>query len=210
MAAGVDGMEHLGPSGFRTDEIVYDDMIQLFRHGGVWIVPTAVAYSSVGLVLDDEALFDEPETAAFTTPFLKWWAFRQPPTVRPGYDRFTRFTHLSARKLFDGGVTISAGTDAPVLPWALHRELEELVSAGIPPAAVLTAATKTAAEILGASEEIGTIEEGKWADMVLLNSDPTEEIRNTRDIWMVVKGGVEVDREGLRSWVARSAVPVER
>ena len=36
MAAGVDGMEHLGPSGFRTDEIVYDDMIQLFRHGGVW------------------------------------------------------------------------------------------------------------------------------------------------------------------------------
>ncbi len=197
IAAGIDGMEHLGPSGFRTDEIVYDDIVQLFRHANMWIVPTTISYSSVVTVMDDSTTLDHPETAPFVTPFLRWWARRLGPQRRGSYERFARFTRISTKRLHDGGVTIAAGSDAPVLPWALHGELEELVAAGLSPLEAITAATQTAARVLGASDEIGTIEEGKWADLVILNADPLENIRNTRDIWMVIKGGVVVDREAL-------------
>jgi Tol biopolymer transport system component len=202
VAAGIDGMEHLGPSGFRTNEIVYDDMVQLFRSGNIWIVPTVVAYSSVVKTLDDPTILDEPETDRLLTPFLRWWALRFPPTIRDRYDRFAHFTRLSLREFYQGGVAIGAGSDNPTLPWALHAELEELVTAGLSPRAAITAATGTAAEILGASDELGTIEEGKWADLVILNTDPLEDIRNTRDIWMVIKGGEVVDRAALAAQVS--------
>ena len=218
IASGIDGMEHLGPSGFRTNEIVYDDVVQLFRDANVWIVPTTVFYSSVVSMIDDSTMLDHPETAPFVTPFLRWWAQRFPGSQRRGpFERYARFTRISTKRLHEGGVAIAAGSDTPVLPWALHGELEELVAAGLSPLEAITAATRTAAEVLGASDEIGTIEEGKWADLVILNADPLENIRNTRDIWMVIKGGVEVDREALLGWVARSAsvvgagaLPLER
>ena len=205
VAAGIDGMEHLGPSGFRTDEIVYDDFIQLFRHANMWIVPTVVGYSAAAWASQDSTLLDDPETASLVTPFLKWWAFRLPSSYGKGYERFAELTRVSAHKFHQGGVMIGAGSDTPVIPWALHGEMEELVTAGFTPLEAITSATKIAADVLGASDEIGTIEEGKWADLVLLNTDPLDDIRNTRDIWMVIKGGVEVDRSALRSWVARSS-----
>ena len=203
IAAGIDGMEHLGPSGLRTDEIVYDDVVQLFRQANLWVVPTTIGYSSVATVTDDPSALDDPETAPFVTPFLRWWAQRAPLRSRAAYERFARFTRISTKKLHQGGVTIAAGTDTPVLPWALHGELEELVAAGLSPLEAITAATQTAARVLGASEEIGTIEVGKLADLVILNADPLEDIRNTRKIWMVIQGGVEVDREALLGMVGR-------
>lgn len=54
---------------------------------------------------------------------------------------------------------------------ALHVELEELVAVGLAPLEAITAATRTTARVLGASDEIGTIEEGKWADLVILNAE---------------------------------------
>ena len=143
--------------------------------------------------------------APFVTPFLRWWAQRLPLRSREAYERYARFTRISTKKLHQGGVTIAAGSDTPVLPWALHGELEELVAAGLSPLEAITSATQTAARVLGASEEIGTIEVGKLADLVILNADPLEDIRNTRNIWMVIKGGVEVDREALLGMVGRSS-----
>jgi imidazolonepropionase-like amidohydrolase len=77
--------------------------------------------------------------------------------------------------------------------------LEELVSAGLSPLEALSAATGSAARALGA-EEIGAIEVGRLADLVLLDADPLEDIRNTRKIWKVIQGGRVVDREGLLEW----------
>jgi Tol biopolymer transport system component len=198
VAAGVSGMEHLGPSGVRTDQIVYDDVTRLFHEAGMWVVPTVAAYASVVDLIDQPGLLDGPDVIA--TPFLRWWAERLSPGAKASYTRFAEVSRRSAGKLHEAGVPLGAGADAPGLPWAVQAELEELVSAGLTPLEALSTATGTAAEILGASEEIGTLQEGRWADLVILDGDPLEDIRNTRDIWMVIKGGVPVDRDALRTW----------
>jgi imidazolonepropionase-like amidohydrolase len=71
----------------------------------------------------------------------------------------------------------------------LHEELELLVAAGIPPLEVLTIATRNGAETLGLLDEIGTVEAGKRADLLVLSADPTADIRNTRSIEAVIQGG---------------------
>ena len=78
-----------------------------------------------------------------------------------------------------GGDLLLVGTDDPTsgrqLPgFAYHRELEAMVYAGIPPPAVLAAATINAAHALQLSDQLGSIEVGKWADLVIVNGNPTQ------------------------------------
>jgi imidazolonepropionase-like amidohydrolase len=99
------------------------------------------------------------------------------------------------------GLRLLAGTDSPapnVFPgFALHDELALLVEAGLTRLEALRAATTSAAEFLGTSKDSGTIAAGKYADLVLLDANPLEEIRNTRRIRAVVVRGVLLDREAL-------------
>lgn len=60
--------------------------------------------------------------------------------------------------------------------------------------------------MFGAEAEIGTIEEGKWADLVILDADPLQDIQNTKKIWMVLKNGEIVNRDALRHWIERETV----
>jgi imidazolonepropionase-like amidohydrolase len=107
----------------------------------------------------------------------------------PVLQRFVR----SYRQL---GGRIVAGTDTPqqfVVPGSsLHRELELYVAAGLTPAAALKSATADAADLLGISDRAGTVDVGKDADVVLLDGDPLADIRATRRIVAVVRGGVVV------------------
>jgi imidazolonepropionase-like amidohydrolase len=91
------------------------------------------------------------------------------------------------------GIPIAAGTDRQHLvdgyP-ALFAELEVLVrDVGLTPLEALTAATRTGARVLGMEDQLGTIAAGRVADLVVLRSDPSREIRNARDVAYVVKGG---------------------
>ena len=100
------------------------------------------------------------------------------------------------------GVKIIAGTDGPgigsLLPgFGLHRELELLVASGLSPLQALRAATLTAAEALGKEDRLGTIEPGKFADMVVLNADPLQEIQNLSKIHLVVQGGKTYSPDAL-------------
>ncbi len=81
---------------------------------------------------------------------------------------------------------------------SLHWELEHLVEAGIEPLEVLRIATQEAAEAVGASDQLGTLEVGKLADVMLLDANPLEDIKNTQTIWRVIKGGWLFDPEKLR------------
>jgi imidazolonepropionase-like amidohydrolase len=99
------------------------------------------------------------------------------------------------------GVRILAGTDSAApydIPgFALHQELELLVQAGLSPLQALQAATRNPAEFLGKSKTQGTIETGKTADLLLLDGDPLEDIRNTRKIRALVLRGRLIDRAAL-------------
>ena len=93
---------------------------------------------------------------------------------------------------------IGAGTVTQI-PDGTHYELEELVAVGLFPLEAIRAATSVAARIMGASAEVGQITPGYWADLVLLDADPTTDIRNTRRILRVIQSGRVVDRLALLS-----------
>lgn len=101
------------------------------------------------------------------------------------------------RKIHEAGGVLALGTDQ-TNGAAVHREMELLVAAGIAPSDVIRIATFNAARFLGKEDQLGTIEEGKLADMVLLNTDPSEDINNAKDIHMVIKNGSVVDRDKLQ------------
>jgi imidazolonepropionase-like amidohydrolase len=95
--------------------------------------------------------------------------------------------------LYDHGVTIMSGTDIPnfgLIPGiSLHHELELLVKAGINPLNVIKIATSNGAEALGILDDVGTIEAGKQADMIILNANPITNIRNIGAIEGVIEDG---------------------
>ena len=98
------------------------------------------------------------------------------------------------------GVKLHAGTDAPnpncFFGSSLHWELERFVESGLTPLEVLRIASLDAAIALG-REDLGSLEAGKAADLVLLDRDPLADIRNTRSIWRVVRGGWVFDPDRL-------------
>ncbi len=114
------------------------------------------------------------------------------------------------RKLNAAGVRIGVGTDGggqtgdQFVGWTMHTEMENMVAAGMTPAQVLVAATKTSAEILGL-RDLGLVAKGKSADFAVLDANPLDEITNTRRIASVYLRGQPVDRARLRAqWTASS------
>lgn len=111
------------------------------------------------------------------------------------------------RAMKRAGVGILAGTDAlpfpPVFPgFSLHDELEKLVEAGLSPAEALQSATVNPAKFFGKEKELGTIEKGKLANLVLLDANPLENISNTKKINAVVLNGRLFDRNALDKMLA--------
>jgi imidazolonepropionase-like amidohydrolase len=122
------------------------------------------------------------------------------------WDRLARgLTRLAA-----AGVKIGIGTDGggqtgdQFVGWTLHTEMENMVAAGLTPAQVLVAATRTSAELLGL-RDLGTMAAGKSADFVVLGANPLDDITNTRTIDAVYLRGRPIDRTQLDRYAARNA-----
>ena len=102
------------------------------------------------------------------------------------------------KALYDAGVTIIPGTDN-LAGYMLHHELELYVRAGIPAGEVLRMATLTPALVMGVNKDRGVIAAGKLADMVLIDGDPTQDIRNINKIDTVIKGGKVYDPAAIEN-----------
>lgn len=123
-------------------------------------------------------------------------------------------SRLTDEKLFEvvgimhrAGVQFIVGTDvggAFLVPgFSIHDELSELVKAGFTPMEALRAATRDAARFLGREKESGTIQKGKLADLVLLDANPLQSIRNTQKIRAVILNGRLLDRKALDAELAQ-------
>ena len=119
-------------------------------------------------------------------------ALEVPPDKQTAYhEAFPAMLRL-LKAIHDAGVTIIPGTDA-LAGYTLHHELELYTRAGIPPAEVLRMATWTPALVMGVNKDRGVIAPGKLADMILVDGDPTKNIRDINNITTVIKGGKVYD-----------------
>ena len=120
-------------------------------------------------------------------------------TIRDG---FTSFQQPFTKALHDKGEKLMAGTDAFIptnLPgFSLHDELQELVAVGLTPFEALRSATTYPMEFLGELSEAGTVEVGKQVDLVLLDANPLEDIKNTRAIAGVFCKGHWLDQSDIK------------
>ena len=160
-----------------------------------WVSPTLVTTRKILTLFDDhEKAMSKPEMRYAQHPmqqaFMSFFLgnYLQIPEehrqgIRNGFEQFGRpFTKV----LQDKGVKMMTGTDTGlpglVAGFALHEELEELVSAGLTPYQALRASTTNPFEFLGELDDAGTVEVGKRANLVLLEANPLENISNTQQI----------------------------
>ena len=105
------------------------------------------------------------------------------------------------------GVKLLAGTDTaygyPVGGFALHDELALFVQAGLSPMEALQTATLNPAKFLGLTDSLGTIEKGKFADLVLLDANPLDDINHTKDIAGVITNGRYLPKETLQGILSK-------
>lgn len=181
-----------------------EQIFAAMREAGTWYVPTHLtrwvdAYADTAAVREDPLL-------RYLHPLLKrQWLEDIDETIASDPSSSARQTYrdfyLKGLELTEAahraGVKILVGSDYIVAGADVHRELEQLVMAGLTPAAALRAATVAPAEYFGLENSYGSVLPGQVADLVLLNADPLHDIRNTRDIDAVIFNGNHYARADL-------------
>jgi hypothetical protein len=217
VADGVDGLEHIwsvfnfiippevaGQGGHRgrldlATPLCESLIAELAKHR-TFVDPTLVVFRNMILLSDVPEVRDHSDNALAPRRLRDFWpAYLKRsncPQGGPLEDRrreFAKFQELTG-KLYRAGILLQVGTDAPepnVTPgFSVHQELELLVESGLPPAAALKAATLHNARALRQENNLGTIAPGKLADIVLLAANPLDDIRHTRRIELIVRGGL--------------------
>jgi len=176
----------------------------------VWFDPTLVVYRAL-LLHNEPETWERPEHRYVPKVVRE---FEELPPFDPkapaveieaGRERW-RAAKTSFAALVTAGAKFVAGTDSPVFPlvpgFSLHEELGLLREIGLTPLGALQAATRNAAEAAGLLDELGTIEVGKGADLVLLGADPLADPANTRSIEAVIARGRLLDRATLDRMLA--------
>ena len=199
LRAGVDYIAHSV-----RDQEVDAEFIALMKKRHVSYSPTLTRELAVFTYSEAPAFFSDPfflkeadpaeieqmrdpkrQEAMRSDPSAQWYKEHMPIAMR------------NLKKLSDAGINIAMGTDSGGGPGRFqgyfeHLELEYETKAGLTPMQALVSATSGAAQAINISEEVGTLEKGKWADFVVLTANPLDDIRNTRAIESVWIGGVRV------------------
>jgi imidazolonepropionase-like amidohydrolase len=218
---GIDRIEHfLGGDAMPADRSAYtsleylepntpafDSIVTLYLRHRVSFDATLSAYGYYGERDPQVFSYFEEESEYFTPYMQSLLAEREPRPVNQQFERIYWVKRRTIKALYEvgGGELITLGTDHPswgeyISGFSVHRELLCLALAGIPTSDVLKIATINGARALNVSDQLGTIEAGKLADLFVVRGDPLEDIRHVRNVRLVVKGGVVYDAaELLRS-----------
>lgn len=176
--AGVDSIEH----GTYLD----DETIALFKAHGTYLVSTILAGKTVA---------EMAKTPGALHPSVREKAARIGPLIQDSF-----------RRAYAGGVRIAFGTDSGVSTHGENgREFGYMVQAGMPPLEAILSATRDAADLLGAADRVGSVQKGRFADIIAVAGNPLTDIEEMTRVTFVMKGGaVYKDRTAGRSATAAS------
>jgi imidazolonepropionase-like amidohydrolase len=175
-AQGADGIKNAVRAGIRSiDHGIFldDEGIELMKRHGTWFVPTLVA---------PQGVLDAVDAGA-----------QLPPAVVDKARSVIEIHRSAFRHAVEAGVRIAMGTDSGVTPHGRNlRELGLMVNGGMTPSAALEATTRSAAQLMGLDADLGTIEAGKLADLVVVDGDPYDVGTLAERVEQVWKAGVRV------------------
>jgi imidazolonepropionase-like amidohydrolase len=202
----------------RMDAARIPALAEATRKAGVWSAPTLDLFELLASADRLDALKARPELRYAPPAAIEAWtkALSDPELAGAPAARRQHFIELRrkvVRGLHTAGAGLLVGSDSPqffmVTGFAVHREMEALAGAGLPPRAVLEAATRSAAEYLGESAEWGTVAPGLRADLLLLEKNPLEDVRHTRELTGVVLRGRWLPRAELDAMLAEVEAAVK-
>ncbi|MHC4560056.1 MAG: ankyrin repeat domain-containing protein [Planctomycetota bacterium] len=189
------------------DERKAAELFSRFVKNNTWACPTLIVWH--GLMFYDEHLANDPRLKYMPLYYRNPLNLKKNAYVALATGEWrAEFRELCEKHLAivgamrNAGVGLLAGTDATgiycIPGFGLHDELALFVQAGLSPMEALQTATYNAAKCLGLLDSMGTVEQGKIADLVLLDANPLQDIRNTRRITTVVVGGRVFDKTALQ------------
>ena len=214
---GIDRIEHfIGGDAFTSDKSAYasfetmkfdtpefGQIARLYIRHRVNYDATRSAYGYYG-AREPQVYEYWTDEKRFLTPYMRGLVEARQRDVNEQFERIYRVKKEEIKAFYDagGGHLITVGTDHPswgeyFSGFSIHREIHALALTGIPTHAVLKMATINGARALGVGDRLGTIEVGKFADLVVIRGDPFVEIRNTRNTRHVIRAGVLYDPAAL-------------
>jgi imidazolonepropionase-like amidohydrolase len=185
-------------------------LYQRFVKNHTWQTPTLVLARALSS-LDDPHFTTDPRVKYMPAFVRSFWDLKSPQNqtlvkYMAGLKRSYKRSVEEVGKMHRAGVEILEGTDTPFpfcFPgFSVHDELTLLVEAGLTPMEALQSATRNPAHYLGRLADLGTVEKGKLADLVLLDADPLAEIKNTQHIAAVIVRGKLLRQDTLRKMLA--------
>lgn len=204
---GIDRIEHQLTLALSSSDPVSketDDMVDLMLKHQVYYDANLQMYGGINLRKQHLADMVWTNESQYFTPYTQALLEKRGPSGPESSEAeyAQRVIELLALYKAGGENLLIVGTDEPVytslLPgFAYHRELVAMRIAGIDNADILKAATINGASALGVSDELGSVEAGKLADLVVVRGNPLDDIKSTRDIRLVIKNGVVYDPETL-------------
>jgi Tol biopolymer transport system component len=185
----------------------YDDVVQLMRHGGTATTPTLIVL--FGELFGENFLYqttrawDDPKVKTFVREVTSYYSPLGPLSEAPAHVRGLTSIHVadelwdigfrsvsrSIRRLDEAGVTVNAGSHGEIAGLALHWEMRLLAQGGMSNHRILLAATRNGARTLGLESQVGTVEAGKLADLIVLDADPLADIVNTNSVRYTMVSG---------------------
>jgi imidazolonepropionase-like amidohydrolase len=172
--------------------------------GVIWASEAGVDSVEHGHLMNDAAIATLKKNATYLVPtlYLVDWQREHaaeanlPDFAKKKMDMISQVGKANVKKAFEAGVKIGMGTDAAVYPHGLNaHELAVYVSLGMSPLQAIQTATINDADLLGWSNKVGTIEPGKWADIIAVDGDPLQDVTTLQHVKFVMKGGEVVKND---------------
>lgn len=193
----------------------YDDVVQLLSHSKTSNTPTLiVAFGELygeNFLYQTQRAWEDPKVKRFAQEATASYGALEVPGGAPVYSRNMTSIHVadelwdigfrsvsrSIKKLDDAGVRINVGSHGEIAGLALHWEMQLLAQGGMSNHHILRAATLNGAKTLGFDQQLGSLEAGKLADLIVLDSNPLDDIRNSNSVRYTLLNGRLYDADSM-------------